>query len=145
MLFLLHSQDGDVDIRFPKREVLDGGVNVPMYKGLLRPEDVATQPLINTVGDKNISKPETVDEAVGRLVSEMNLKALNQVARMSEDDLIDLHFTAGMWIRNNSSTRGTTSCYSPAGRFRETCPFTGHRCTWSSSDHCGRGCRKPTS
>ena len=35
------------------------------------------------------------------LLSEMNLKALNQVARMSEDDLIDLHFTAGMSIGNN--------------------------------------------
>ena len=36
-----------------------------------------------------------------RLMSEMNLKDLNKVARMSEDDLVDLHFTVGMWIRNN--------------------------------------------
>ena len=34
-------------------------------------------------------------------MSEMNLKDLNKVARMSEDDLIDLHFTVGMWIRDN--------------------------------------------
>ena len=54
-----------------------------------------------TAPDKNIRKPETVDEAVDRLMSEMNLKDLNKVARMSEDDLIDLHFTVGMWIRNN--------------------------------------------
>ena len=51
--------------------------------------------------DKNIRKPETVDEAVGRLMSEMSLKDLNKVARMSEDDLVNLHFTVGMWIRNN--------------------------------------------
>jgi hypothetical protein len=34
-------------------------------------------------------------------MSEMNLKDLIKVARMSENDLIDLHFTVGMWIRNN--------------------------------------------
>ena len=54
-----------------------------------------------TAPGKNIRKPETVDEAVGRLMSEMSLKDLNKVARMSEDDLINLHFTVGMWIRNN--------------------------------------------
>jgi hypothetical protein len=51
--------------------------------------------------DEKIRKPETVDEAVGRLMSEMTLKDLNKVARMSEDDLVNLHFTVGMWIRNN--------------------------------------------
>jgi hypothetical protein len=54
-----------------------------------------------TASDEKIRKPATVDEAVDRLLSEMNLKDLNKVARMSEDDLIDLHFTVGMWIRNN--------------------------------------------
>jgi hypothetical protein len=54
-----------------------------------------------TAPDKSIRKPGTVDEGVERLMSEMNLKDLNKVARMSEDDLIDLHFTVGMWIRNN--------------------------------------------
>jgi hypothetical protein len=57
--------------------------------------------LSKTAPDNNIRKPETVDEAVGRLMSEMNLKDLNKVARMSEDDLVNLHFTVGMWIRNN--------------------------------------------
>jgi hypothetical protein len=51
--------------------------------------------------DMNINKPETVDQAVDRLMSEMNLKDLNKVAKMSEDDLINLHFTVGMWIRSN--------------------------------------------
>jgi hypothetical protein len=46
-------------------------------------------------------KPKTVDEAVDRLMSEMNLKDLNKVANMVEDDLINLHVTVGMWIRNN--------------------------------------------
>jgi hypothetical protein len=49
----------------------------------------------------DIEKPKTVDEAVNRLMSEMSLKDLNTVAKMHEDDLIDLHFTVGMWIRNN--------------------------------------------
>jgi hypothetical protein len=46
-------------------------------------------------------RPETVDEAVYRLMSEMDLKDLTKVAKMPEDDLINLHFTVGMWIRNN--------------------------------------------
>jgi hypothetical protein len=54
-----------------------------------------------TAHNKDIKRPETVDKAVDRLMAEMNLKDLNKVARMSEDDLIDLHFTVGMWIRNN--------------------------------------------
>jgi hypothetical protein len=51
--------------------------------------------------DKSIKMPETVDEAVDRLVSEMSLKDRNTLQKMAEDDLIDLHFTVGMWIRNN--------------------------------------------
>jgi hypothetical protein len=54
-----------------------------------------------TASDEKIRKPETLEEAVDRLMSEMSLKDLNKVAKMSEDDLIDLHFTVGMWIRNN--------------------------------------------
>ncbi len=54
-----------------------------------------------TAPDKNTRKPATVEEAVDRLMSEMNLKDLNKVAKMSEDDLINLHFTVGMWIRNS--------------------------------------------
>jgi hypothetical protein len=48
-----------------------------------------------------IKRPETVDEAVDRLMSEMNLKDLTKLAKMPEDDLVTLHFTVGMWIRNN--------------------------------------------
>jgi hypothetical protein len=50
---------------------------------------------------KDIKQPETLDEAVDRLMSKMSLKDLNTVANMTEDDLINLHFTVGMWIRNN--------------------------------------------
>jgi hypothetical protein len=50
---------------------------------------------------KNAKRPETVDEAVDRLMSEMSLKDLNTLAKMPEDDLINLHFSVGMWIRNN--------------------------------------------
>ena len=34
-------------------------------------------------------------------MSEMKLKYLTRIAKMAEDDLINLHFTLGMWIRNN--------------------------------------------
>ena len=29
------------------------------------------------------------------------MRDLNKLAQMAEDDLIDLHFNVGMWIRNN--------------------------------------------
>ena len=48
-----------------------------------------------------IKQPETVDEAVDRLMSEMKLQDLTKLAKMPEDDLVSLHFTVGMWIRNN--------------------------------------------
>ena len=51
--------------------------------------------------EKNIKKPDTADEAVAILISEMNLKDLNTLANMPEDDLVNLHFSVGMWIRNN--------------------------------------------
>lgn len=48
-----------------------------------------------------IKQPETVDQAVDRLMSEMNLKDLIKLAKMSENDLVTLHYTVGIWIRNN--------------------------------------------
>jgi len=48
-----------------------------------------------------IKKPETVDEAVDRLMSEMNLKDLTKLSKMTEGDLVTLHSTVGIWIRNN--------------------------------------------
>jgi hypothetical protein len=48
-----------------------------------------------------IKRPETVDEAVDRLMSEMNLKDLTKLAKMPEGDLVKLHSTVGTWIRNN--------------------------------------------
>lgn len=46
-------------------------------------------------------KPETVDAAVKRLMSEMALKDLTKLTKMTEYYLINLHYTVGMWIRNN--------------------------------------------
>jgi len=34
-------------------------------------------------------------------MKEMSLRDLNTLAQMPEDDLVYLHFTVGMWIRNN--------------------------------------------
>lgn len=50
---------------------------------------------------KKSNRPVTVDEAVDRLMSEMNLKDLTTLSKIPEDDLVTLHFSVGMWIRNN--------------------------------------------
>ncbi len=46
----------------------------------------------------NISK--TVAEAVQRLMSDLSLKDKNTIAKMDEADLINLHFSLGLSIRN---------------------------------------------
>ena len=47
------------------------------------------------------NRPSSIDEAIEILLSEMILKDLTNLAKMAEDNLISLHFTLGMWIRNN--------------------------------------------
>ena len=44
--------------------------------------------------------PKTVDEAVQRLMSDLSLKEKNTIAKMDEADLINLHFSLGLSIRN---------------------------------------------
>lgn len=44
--------------------------------------------------------PETVDEAVERLMTVLEDKEKSEIRSMTEDDLIDLHFSLGMAIRN---------------------------------------------
>jgi hypothetical protein len=46
-------------------------------------------------------QPKTVAEAVERLESDMKLKDKSKLAGMSEDDLYNLHFSLGPYIRNN--------------------------------------------
>lgn len=52
--------------------------------------------------DKPESKdmPRTVDEAVKRLITELSLKDKTTIANMDEADLINLHFSLGLSIRN---------------------------------------------
>ena len=50
--------------------------------------------------DDDPGKPETVDAAVKFLITEMSLKDKSAIAKMSEDDLSDLHFSLGLYIRN---------------------------------------------
>jgi hypothetical protein len=57
--------------------------------------------LKQTSKDKNLKRPITVNEAVDRLMSEMKLKDQITLAKIHENDLVNLHFTIGMWIRNN--------------------------------------------
>jgi len=44
--------------------------------------------------------PETVTEAVDRLLATLSEKQKAEIAAMKEDDLINLHFGLGMEIRN---------------------------------------------
>jgi hypothetical protein len=44
--------------------------------------------------------PETVDEAVDFLISNVSLKDKSTIAKMSEDELGNLHFTFGLFVRN---------------------------------------------
>ncbi len=45
--------------------------------------------------------PVTVDQAVGVLLGMLPKDEADKIAAMSRDDLINLHFGLGAWIRNN--------------------------------------------
>ena len=49
---------------------------------------------------KNTS-PKTVTEAIDRIMGELDLPVKAKIAKIPEDDLVTLHFSMGMWIRNN--------------------------------------------
>ena len=47
------------------------------------------------------SLPTTLDEAVGVLLATLGDKDLSEIAQMPFNDLINLHFGLGQWVRNN--------------------------------------------
>ncbi len=49
---------------------------------------------------QNFQQPETVDEAVDRLMMILDGEQKIAIAIMQKEDLIDLHFSLGMAIRN---------------------------------------------
>ena len=49
---------------------------------------------------KSTEQPKTVDEAVNLLIPKLSLKDKSAIAKTSEDDLGDLHFSFGLYIRN---------------------------------------------
>ena len=49
---------------------------------------------------KSNDTPITVDDAVQMLISDLPLKEKTTIANMDESDLIDLHFSLGLSIRN---------------------------------------------
>jgi len=55
----------------------------------------------NPPTDRDTKRPETVEEAVDRLMSELKLKDLTKLAKLPADELVNLHPTVGMWIRSN--------------------------------------------
>ena len=54
----------------------------------------------NVVAIKGIGMPKTVDDAVKRLIANMPLKFKVDLSKMDEGELINLHFTFGVFIRN---------------------------------------------
>ena len=54
----------------------------------------------NVVAMRGIGMPETVDDAVKRLIANMPLKFKVDLSKMDEGELINLHFTFGVFIRN---------------------------------------------
>ena len=55
---------------------------------------------IKTDKPERIDLPKTVDEAVDFLVSNMSLKDRLMIAKMSGEELGNLHFTFGLYVRN---------------------------------------------
>ena len=49
---------------------------------------------------KIIKFPETVEEAVERLIMVLETHTKEEIKSMTEDDLVNLHFSLGMAIRN---------------------------------------------
>ena len=54
----------------------------------------------NVVAMRGIGMPKTVDDAVKRLIANMPLKFKVDLSKMDEGELINLHFTFGVFIRN---------------------------------------------
>jgi hypothetical protein len=48
----------------------------------------------------NGNLPKTVKQALAKLLSDLSLQDKVKIAKMSEDNLLDLHFSVGTYIRN---------------------------------------------
>jgi len=50
--------------------------------------------------EKSKALPKTVEQAVNHLLSDLSLQEKTAIANMQKDDLVDLHFSLGRFIRN---------------------------------------------
>jgi len=56
---------------------------------------------VKNINESKITEqPKTVDEAVKLLIPKLSLKDKSAIAKMSQDDLGNLHFSFGLYIRN---------------------------------------------
>lgn len=55
---------------------------------------------INAILENELSLPNTVDEAVNRLLAILSVSECSEIACMQEDELIQFHFSLGVAIRN---------------------------------------------
>jgi hypothetical protein len=67
---------------------------------------------------QNVKPPETVAEAVDRLIAILDDDQKAVIAAMREDELIDLHFGLGMAIRN------AFELYEPGSQLLASCGVT---------------------
>jgi hypothetical protein len=49
----------------------------------------------------DLGYPQTIDEAIERLLDELNPEDIERIRQMIQSELISLHFNLGMYIRNN--------------------------------------------
>ncbi len=71
-----------------------------------------------TEAAKNL--PQAVDEAVDRLLVELSLRDKTKLVNTDEEDLLELHFSLGMYVRNDfglwdENTELMESCRSLSG------------------------------
>ena len=74
----------------------------------------------NDMSDQSPNFPQTVDEAVTRLILELPLRDRTEIAKMSEEDLGGLHVSLGNCIKNEFDLWGENkqlleSCRSVSG------------------------------
>jgi hypothetical protein len=71
------------------------------------------------MGDISEKFPRTVNQAVSILLAELSTRNKTKIANMSEDDLIQLNFSLGLYIRNEFRVWGNDpliqSCSSVSG------------------------------
>jgi len=79
------------------KEHIDTKIHVPFEVIFPKVTKPTTQPKV-TGGNL----PKTVDEAVEQIIRQFGPEEMQKVAAMKKEDLDGLHFSLGLWVRNNT-------------------------------------------